>query len=34
MIERAGLVRRLHLPAGWAAHQDVFVAQAPDSSVA
>jgi SAM-dependent methyltransferase len=27
MIERAGLVRRLHLPAGWAAHQDVFVAQ-------
>ena len=34
MIGRAGLVRRLHLLAGWAAHQDVFVAQAPDSSVA
>jgi SAM-dependent methyltransferase len=34
MIERTGLVRRLHLPAGWAAHQDVFVAQAPDSSQA
>lgn len=28
MIQATGLTRRLHLPAGWAAHQEVFVAQA------
>lgn len=31
LIAHAGLTRRLHLPAGWAAHQDVFAAQAPAS---